>query len=353
MKNDVYERLARHLDDLPAGFPRTDEGVELRILRRLFSEEEADLACHLTLVPEEAEIVASRANRSVEAVAARLHDMAKKGLVFRLVGEGKPHFVASQYVLGIWEYHVNDLDEGLIRDMETYSPRLMQELTGTQTPQFRTIPVWKSVSAQGWVYAYEEAREIIRQQSKIAVADCICRKEHRLLGRGCEKPLVNCFMFSTAAHFYLANGLGREITQEEALDILDEGEKAGLVLQPTNSQKVNGMCQCCGCCCLILQGLKRHANPARHVRSNFYAEVGEDRCVGCEICLSRCQMDAVEMVGGAARVDRDRCIGCGLCATTCESGAIRLVCKPDEQRYVPPATMGEMLMRLAEERGKR
>jgi hypothetical protein len=88
---DVYERLARHLDDLPAGFARTKSGVELRILRRLFTPEEADLTLHLTLIAEEARIVALRAGMPVEETARRLDAMARKGLIFPVCTPGLPH----------------------------------------------------------------------------------------------------------------------------------------------------------------------------------------------------------------------------------------------------------------------
>ena len=32
---DVYKNLAKHLDNLPTGYPSTESGVELRILKRL------------------------------------------------------------------------------------------------------------------------------------------------------------------------------------------------------------------------------------------------------------------------------------------------------------------------------
>jgi electron transport complex protein RnfB len=44
---DVYEKLANHLDSLPAGYPSTETGLELRILKRLFSPEEAQIATSL------------------------------------------------------------------------------------------------------------------------------------------------------------------------------------------------------------------------------------------------------------------------------------------------------------------
>jgi hypothetical protein len=53
MDIDCYKRLARHLDSLPGGFPPSESGVELRLLRRMFTLQEAELAVHLTLEREE------------------------------------------------------------------------------------------------------------------------------------------------------------------------------------------------------------------------------------------------------------------------------------------------------------
>ena len=84
MENDLYEKLARHLDELPGGFPPTESGVELRILRRLFNEDEAELALHLTLIPEEPRVIARRAKIKHLEAARRLEDMALKGLLLRV-----------------------------------------------------------------------------------------------------------------------------------------------------------------------------------------------------------------------------------------------------------------------------
>ena len=75
MAKDVYETLATHLDSLPAGFARTDSGVEMRILRRLFTPEDAQLAVHLTIIPEEARVIARRAGIPVSEAASRLDDI--------------------------------------------------------------------------------------------------------------------------------------------------------------------------------------------------------------------------------------------------------------------------------------
>lgn len=104
MATDVYERLAQHLDNLPAGFPRTESGVEIRILRRLFTPEDAELALHLTLIPEEPRVIAHRAKIPVEEAARRLEEMDKKGLIFSIHREGKPpQYQAQQFAVGFWE----------------------------------------------------------------------------------------------------------------------------------------------------------------------------------------------------------------------------------------------------------
>ncbi|MCE5244353.1 MAG: 4Fe-4S ferredoxin, partial [Desulfobacteraceae bacterium] len=113
----LYENLAAHLDRLPAGFPRTPSGVEIRILRRLFSQEEAALAPLLDMKPELPEEIAGRAGLAVEELAPRLETMSRRGLIYRVRLAGRDRYMAAQFLIGIWEFHVNDLDPDLIRDM--------------------------------------------------------------------------------------------------------------------------------------------------------------------------------------------------------------------------------------------
>ena len=126
--SDVYENLAKHLDNLPTGFPATESGVELRILKRLFTPEEAEIATGLMMMPEPVAGIAARMERNPETLAPVLEDMSKKGLIFRATKGGQKLYMAAQFVIGIWEYHVNDLDEELIRDFNEYVPHLTRYL---------------------------------------------------------------------------------------------------------------------------------------------------------------------------------------------------------------------------------
>lgn len=349
--SDVYQQLAEHLNRLPAGYPATDSGVELRILRRLFTAREAEVASGLTMRLEAADVIAGRLDADVDKISELLDRMSRKGLIFRTTKKGEKKFMAAQFVVGIWEYHVNELDEDLIRDFNEYVPYLVnRQFTKQKTQQLRVIPVSKSIQAEMEVMPYDVAEEIIKQQSKIVVAPCICRREHQMVGKGCKNPMEVCLSFGSGAYYYEENGLGRTIDQHEALEILGRGLEAGLVLQPGNAKKPANICLCCGCCCQILKNLKQMDNPAAIVSSNYYAQVDEDACTACGVCEDRCHMDAIALEE-TARVDRSRCIGCGLCVPTCEYKAMRLVEKKPAEKTTPPANTIRTYLKIAKERG--
>jgi electron transport complex protein RnfB len=353
MATDVYERLAKHVDNLPAGFPPTESGVELRILRRLFTPEEAELALHLSLIAEEPRVIAHRAKIPVEEAARRLDEMDQKGLIFSLHPEGKPPlYQAEQFIVGFWEGQVNKLERELVQDFEEYLPTYVDHNLWEKAPQLRTIPVGESIDQQTEVMAYEQAEAMVRAEKVFAVANCICRQELRLLGEGCDKPLESCMSFGVAAKHALHTGRARAISQEEALTILRKAEEAGLVLQPANARHPLFICTCCGCCCGVLRSMKLHPKPASIVSSAFVAALNAETCAGCGTCETRCQMEAVYLEDGQAALDLDRCIGCGLCVTTCSTGSLSLVRKPEAEQPHVPKDIVETTIKVGQARGK-
>ena len=349
---DLYKRLAKHLDTLPAGFPSTESGVELRILKRLFTDEEATIALGLTMMPEPAQAIAERlGNMDATVLDPILDKMSRRGLIYRSGKGGVNTYMAAQFVVGIWEYNLNRLDEELIKEVNEYLPQFMHKSwIKHDTKQLRVIPVSKEITAEMSVMPYEVAEEIIRDQSKIVVSDCICRKEHEMVGKGCDYPMEVCLSFGSGAYYYEENGLGRSIDSDEALKILESGQKAGLVLQPGNSKKPTNICMCCGCCCQVLGNLKTLDQPAKAVHTNYYARVDEEACIGCEVCVERCHMDAITM-DDTARVEAQRCIGCGLCVPECPVDAMTFEQKDRSDHYEPPANAFETYFTMAKERG--
>lgn len=338
---DIYERLAAFLDDLPAGFPRSESGVELRILRKLFTPAEAELCSHLTMLDEEPRVIAFRAHQPVESVREMLEAMEQKGLISGQHEPGKPdRYSASQFVVGIYEDQVNHLDAELVDLFEEYSTTLFTQGPWKTLPQMRTIPVGVSIPVPKDVMPYEQAEEIVKKHTRFAVRNCVCRQEQTIAGHGCEKPLETCLSFGGAADYTIRMGRGRAITQDEALGILRQAEDVGLVLQPSNSQDPIFICACCGCCCGVLRGLKMMEHPGQIASNRYIAAHDPDLCSGCGTCTTRCQMGAITLPNGTAELDQDRCIGCGLCVSTCPTGALTLTLRPVEiQAAIPKDTL--------------
>jgi NAD-dependent dihydropyrimidine dehydrogenase PreA subunit len=352
MESEIYKRLAKHLDNLPGGFPPTESGVELRILKRLFTPEEAELAMNLTLLPEEAPVVVHRAGLPPDETGKRLEEMAAKGLILRSGRDpARPRYMAVSYVWGIWEFHVNDLDKELIQYQEEYMGDLFKE--AWKVPQMRTIPVGRSVTPQLEVMPYEIAEELVRAQNKFSVGPCICRRERAIMGKGCGIRQESCLAFGEGAvDFRTRNGTGREIDLQETLDILKWADEAGLVLQPANAKDAFFLCLCCGCCCGVLRTLKNQPKPAAVGASPFFAVHDPENCQNCGICVDRCQMEALKLEEDVVRLDTDRCIGCGLCVSTCPTDSLRLVRKPESEQPEVHKDFIDLSIKLGKARGK-
>mgnify|MGYP001065722584 CR=1 FL=1 len=348
----VYDRLRDQLDQYSVGFPKTQSGVEMQILRMLFTPEEAEMYLKLSMMLEAPDTVAQRIGQDTETVAAILERMAEKGLVFRIRGKESTKYGAAPFVVGIYEYQVGRMDRELAQLVDAYMEEAFAGQASQQVVPMRTIPVQRSIGVSWPVAPYEDAKQIILSKDKLAVTRCICRVQKGLIDQGCDKPVEVCFMAGSHAQYYVDKGMGRWVSREEALEILDRCEEAGLVPQPFNAKNPGGMCNCCGDCCGILQMLKHLPRPVDGVYNNYFAVVDAELCDGCATCLERCQMEALAIGEvGTCEVDLDRCIGCGLCVTTCPTEALRLEQKPEDQRRTPPASGQDLMLQTAQVRG--
>jgi len=255
---------------------------------------------------------------------------------------------AEQFVVGIYEYQLGSLDEEFAGLMEEYFPFLGLQMVSNKTKQMRVVPVGAAVETNTGVASYERVRELVKGQDKIAVSNCLCREQQRLVGNDCGRPFEGCMSLGPFAELVLERGLGRRINGDEAMQVLDRSEEVGLVLQANNVQDIEFVCSCCSCCCGALKGLKLFPNPADFIQSSFHAQKDLEKCTECEICVERCPMDAVLKGEDGMRVDLARCIGCGVCIPTCQQEAISLM--PKEGAIIPPMDMEEMRNRILAER---
>jgi ferredoxin len=354
MPRTVYQRLARHLDNLPGGFPPSPDGVEIRILELLFRPDQAELALHLSVIPAPPRAVARRAGIPANEAGRRLDEMARRGLALCLPGKNgqPPLYLANQYVIGIWEFSVNRLTPELVAHMEAYIPTLFERDTWKQAPQLRTIPIGRSLDNANPVLRYDQAEAIVRDRRRYLLAPCICRRERTLAGQGCDRPEETCLIFDAGAAYYAYMGIGRVIDRREALDLLQLAEERAMVLQPGNSRHPGNICICCPCCCGVLRTVRRDPCPSELTGSGYVARWDTAACTACGACLKRCPMQALTAEKGKIRFDPARCIGCGLCVAACAPGALSLVSKPAAQRPKVPRHMVAAAFALARIRGR-
>ena len=351
---DVYRRLAKYLDRLPAGFPPTPGGAELKILRKLFTPEEAGLFMKLSLLSESTRVVAFRAHLPLAQVTSMLEKMAEKGLISAGYSLGRSgstaEYSVNQFVIGFMEEQVDHLDRELVDLAEEYTPLFFKDGPWSKVPQLRTIPIKEAIPVEYAVMPYERAEDIVHTHTRFAVRNCVCRQERELIGLGCGKPLEVCLSFDNGAEQSVRAGRARMISMDETLAIFKQAEQAGLVLQPSNSKDPICICACCGCCCGVLRNIKQFDKPADLVSNPFIARHDANLCSACEVCIERCQMEAFTLIDGTVSLNQERCIGCGLCVSTCPSGALSLVRKT-EPPSIPRDTVSTYLQ-MAQARDK-
>ncbi|MFO7708725.1 MAG: 4Fe-4S binding protein [Desulfobacterales bacterium] len=345
-----YVDLQRHLDRQAIGFPATKTGAELKILKHIFSPEEARIATCLTYTPEPIDVVFERAGHLVatrEALAEILHGIEKKGGIELKLRDGQELYSNAPLVVGMFEFQLERLTPEFIRDFNRYTSdrKFGVEFLGTKLPQMRTIPVAKSLRPQHHASTFDEVATLLRQAAApFAILACICRKKKALGGRPCHVTdrKETCLAVGSMAEAALRMGVGREIALQETLAILEANQKDGLVLQPSNTQKAEFVCSCCGCCCGMLGMHRALPKPADFWASNFHAVADADACNGCGNCEKRCQVGAVRLSKKTQRasVDPNRCIGCGLCVPVCPRDAISLRKKAVEIK--PPKDREEL-----------
>lgn len=338
MQHEVYRRLARVLDELPNKFPATESGIELRLLARLFTEEEASLACVMQLTAESATDIANRAGTDPKETRNTLKRMVAKGLIDIRKGEGEFSYALRPFVVGFYEGQLPRMDAEMADLFEQYYRETKGGILRDTPSLHRVIPIEKTIPFEINIHPYERATELLEGAKSWGVRDCICRVQQRLLGKNCSHPVETCLVFSNVEHAFDRSKVDRALTKEEALKILHETEEAGLVHSSGNYRDgIDYICNCCICCCGIMRGIAEFGIVSAIASSDFQIVVESDACNGCEACVGRCQFQGLRMNEGLAVANYLRCVGCGLCVLVCPTEALHLTRRKEGEVPVPPA----------------
>lgn len=334
MDKDSYHKLASALDQLPSGFPKTESGVEIEILKRLYKPEEAELVSNLSRNMELSTDIARRTKINEAEAEQMLSDLAKRGLIWSTANEGKSQYRLAPWIIGLYEAQVDTMDHSFAHLVEDYFQQGGSKGLMTPLPSLhRVIPAHGAIKTE-WILPYDDVKKLMESCKTFAVEDCVCRKQQDLLkSKKCNFPINNCMRFSK----YERPPRKGDISKEEALALLDETERIGLVHTVSNVMEgLNYMCNCCGCCCGILRGVTDFGIRNSVAVANYFATIESESCIGCGLCEQRCQVNAVSVKDNIAVVNLEKCIGCGLCVTGCSVGAAKLQLKPEGERVDPP-----------------
>jgi len=361
-KKDIYAQLADHLSALGMGYPPNEDLEE--ILRANFSPVEADVALAIPtrvipLQPAGIDEIIRAVNLPRAELEELLEDLSQRGLLYSGNTENGDKGYALQQVgfsfpqTFFWKGE----DEPHARNMANlvakyFNRKVTQEAYATETKAYRYIPVGKAIEPDiQAVYPHHMMESIIQKAEVFAVCHCSCRMIARLRGRGCAHPTEVCMKFDEVAQYVIERKLGKEITREEAREIIKQSEEAGLVHFVDNAiGDIKHNCNCCGCACWNVGSIKRRKIPRDALMATYFIrKTDTDECTGCGECVEACPVDAITMEGDFPTVDEDWCIGCGVCVDKCPSEAAKLKLRPDKRGQLPISNFRKLHERILSE----
>ncbi len=339
--SDVYENLMERL-----GFPGSKR---LRpIMEELMTPDQARMVAELPGSPEE---VAEKSGFDLGRVKDTLDELFFKGVIFprgdfrrreyyrfaRSIGQLHDAVMATQELdivedrpfFELWyDFVMNEMYPYFAEGMKLQSQR-----------RDRVVPAYKAIKDLDGVLPYENFPEMLKAQELIAVVPCSCRLCTASVGEPCdihdEVAHWACIQFGRAADYAITRGSGKELSIQEALELNDIIEEAGLLHKWDNTTAMTGprlSCQCCRDCCMMYVPIDQAGLPIGNIweKSRYQAEVNQDDCDGCQVCVDRCLFDAIEMIRPEgskkykAVINAENCYGCGSCVIGCEPEAIKM-----------------------------
>lgn len=337
MQADIYERLAKVLDTLPNGFPATESGIEIKLLKKIFRPEDAELFCDLRLNWETAQQIAERTGRQLPGLEAHLEEMRQRGQIFGVNVGGVKIFKMLPWAFGIYEFQLHHMDRELAELCEEYAETYGHQFFKNKPQLMQVVPIEKEIQATHEALPYEKVSAIIESGQSFMVQDCICKKEKGLLDNPCDRPLEVCLAIAPIEGVFDNTAYGRQLSRDEAYALIKECEEKALVHLTWNVESGHFfICNCCGCCCGVLRSINEWG-ISDAVNSYYYAQIDPQACSACGTCADeRCQVNAIAEGENAYSVIQEKCIGCGLCIDTCPSEAIQLVRKQADKISPPP-----------------
>lgn len=361
---DIYLDLSDKIDGMWVRAPKKQSFYE--VLKLLYSQEEAEMVASMPYGFSTLSRIAKLVKKPEAAVRVVLESLADKGLVIDIAPNGETFYMVSPIVIGLFEFTMmrTDPDVDHKRAAELFQNCMLEDGAlfaanfpeGSRMSVMRTLPHETAVRPESYVEIldYEKAAALVDTFDTFGLGICSCRhKKLHLDEKHCDVPLETCLSFGMAADYVVRRKLAKKVSREQIHEVLKTSVEKGLVLNSDNTRRgIRFICQCCACCCTMLNGVSTYGYTNALVTSSFLANVREDECIGCGRCAKACPINAISLADAGvnekgkkkkkAVVDKNICLGCGVCALSCKTKALALEKRP--QKVIHPHTTFERVI---------
>jgi NAD-dependent dihydropyrimidine dehydrogenase PreA subunit len=367
---EIYIRLIEWMSKSWYSQPISDNSIMLMAYR--YTPEEAEWLTGFPLSPKTLEELAGYKNPDPGELKKKIEEMTRKGMLYSFAKNDRRYYLMNETYTSIrtWGWPgpaATPLNKEIADLLEDWGPEFMAPWGDATEKGLRTIPIQQTVEDDRQLLPYEDVKKVLDSYSYFCVTQCGCRWRKNLsdITPDCKHPTDNCLHFDRLAHYVVDNGMGKEITRQEAEDIMRDSAERGLVFGINNQQMgTDTICSCCSCCCMWFDGMRKlkKAGAGTMTPSNYHINTNDQTCTGCGLCVKRCPMDALQLkdapsvkgrkttlvdgegkektltnkTGKLATANTELCIGCGVCAYKCPSRSLTLV--RNETEHHPPRT---------------
>ena len=306
----VRENLIRMCEKINDGhYKITPDCAEYKVFEQWITDDQIAVMLALTsMKPAFVPLIARKAGMSVKRTREILHELTDIGLVVQVVVPkiGLEIYLLPPYTPGIYEFLL--INEKFCIAHPEIAYAFHQHATTSQiehapnTPMgagiMRVIPVESAIPADAQQIDNERCSKYIEDnEGHLSVTPCQCRRVRRMMGEGSgDLDEGLCVFMGHVADMFNRTGKGRPVTVAEAKELVAKCDERGCVHQITtlHQGETFAICNCMPESCLAL-GVSQYYNTPDTSKSNYVAEIDQEKCVACGQCTDRCANNAIQM----------------------------------------------------------